>query len=43
MTVYEFEMAIDELLDKALNELSPAAYEKLLDSLSMMIDERMSD
>lgn len=40
MSRYDFESQIDELLDEALNELSPKEYEKLLDSLSIMIEER---
>lgn len=36
-TKYDFESEIDELLDEALNELSPEEYDRLLDSVSMSL------
>ena len=39
-TRYDFDVQIDELLDEALNVLSNQEYEKLLDSVSIMIAER---
>lgn len=36
-TVYDFETAISELIDKALNCLSPEEFEKLKDSVSMIL------
>ena len=39
-TRYDFESVIDELFDEALNKLSPDDYEKLLDSVSMMLADR---
>lgn len=37
MNLYEFENAFEELLDKALNELAPETFDKLLDSISMIV------
>ena len=39
MTVYGFVDMIQELLDQALNELEPDAFEKLLDSVSVMLQD----
>lgn len=36
-TIYDFESAIDELLDEALNELSPKDYQILLDHVDMSL------
>lgn len=38
-TVYDFETAISELMDKALNELSPKEFEALKDKVSTIIAE----
>ena len=38
-TLYEFENAFTELIDEALNVLSPAQFEKLKDSVSMILGE----
>lgn len=40
MSLYDYAMEINDLLDKALNELSPEDYERLLDSVSQMLAER---
>lgn len=40
MTRYDYAANIDELLDKALNELSVTDYEKLLDDIDIMLTER---
>ena len=40
MTRYDYATNIDEILDKALNELSPTDYEQLLDDINMMLAER---
>lgn len=39
MTKYEYENEIQELLDKALNELKPKVFEALLDDISMIISD----
>lgn len=36
-TRYDYEDEINELLDDALNELSPEEYDLLLDHISMML------
>jgi len=36
-TLYEFEVEFEELMDAALNELSPAQFEKFKDSVSMIL------
>lgn len=36
-TRYDYEDKINELLDEALNKLSPEEFEQLLDSISMML------
>ena len=36
-TLYDFEAAISDLLDNALNELPPEQFERLLDSISIML------
>lgn len=38
-TVYDFESAISELMDKALNELSPNEFKDLKDKVSMILAE----
>ena len=38
-TLYEFENAFTELMDEALNVLSPAQFEKLKDSVQMILEE----
>ena len=40
MELYEYTIVIDEVLDKALNNLSAEDYEALLDRISQMIAER---
>ena len=40
MNLYDYVDEIDELLDKALNELSPDDYEALLDKISILLAER---
>ena len=35
--LYEFECAFEELMDTALNVLSPEQFEKLKDSISMIL------
>lgn len=39
MTLYEFDTAFEELMDKAKNELSPNAFEKFLDDISMILPD----
>ena len=39
MTSYEYTNKIQEILDDALNKLSPEAFRKLLDNLSMMLED----
>ena len=36
-TLYDFETEIDDVLDNALNELSPNEYDKLLDYVTMSL------
>lgn len=38
-TLYEFENAFTELMDEALNALSPAQFEKLKDSVQTILEE----
>ena len=38
-TLYEFENAFTELMDEALNALSPTQFEKLKNSVSMILGE----
>lgn len=38
MTSYEATVAFEELIDKALNELSPSAFERFLDDISMIVE-----
>lgn len=42
-TKYEFECAFEELLDNALNTLSPEAFKGLLDSISMIVSDYEDD
>lgn len=37
MTLYEFENAFEELMDRALNDLTPKRFAKFLDDISMMV------
>ena len=37
MTLYEADTAFEELMDKALIELSPKAFAKLLDDIAMIL------
>lgn len=39
MTSYEYVNKISEILDDALNKLSPEAFKRLLDNVSMMIED----
>lgn len=39
MTAYEATVAFEELIDKALNELSPNAFGQFLDNVSMILDD----
>ena len=38
-TLYDFTSAFEELMDEALNELSPAQFDKFKDSVSMILDD----
>ena len=38
-TQYDYECEVEELLDSALNELSPKAFAGLLDSISMILSD----
>lgn len=38
-TLYDFETAFEELMDTALNVLSPEQFEKLKDSVSMILED----
>ena len=38
-TLYEFETAFEELMDDALNKLSPEQFEKFKDSVSMILED----
>lgn len=38
-TRYDFEKSIEELLDEALNTLSPDSFRGLLDSISMILED----
>ena len=38
-TLYDFELAFEELMDKALNDLSPEQFEKFKDSVSMILSD----
>ena len=40
MNLYDYATTIDEILDNALNDLSPEDYESLLDKISQMLAER---
>lgn len=37
MTLYEFDNAFEELMDRALNDLSQKQFAKFLDDISMMV------
>ena len=36
-TLYEYETDFEELMDSALNDLSPSEFNKFLDSISMIL------
>ena len=38
-TLYDFETAFQELMDTALNKLTPNQFEKLKDSISMILED----
>ena len=38
-TLYDFTNAFEELMDEALNELSPESFERFKDSVSMILDD----
>ena len=38
-TLYDFTNAFEELMDNALNELSPAQFDQFKDSVSMILDD----
>lgn len=38
-TLYEFETAFQELMDTALNALSPSQFEQFKDSVSMILSD----
>ena len=38
-TLYEFDLEFEELMDNALSELSPKAFIKFLDDISMIISD----
>ena len=37
MSIYDYEQEIEEILDKALNNLSPEDYEMLLDDIDKLV------
>ena len=39
MTLYEFDEQFTELMDKALNELSPKLFAKFLDDITMILTD----
>lgn len=39
MTRYELDMVFEELLDTALNELSPEEFNKFLDDITMIVSD----
>ena len=43
MNSYEYVCQIEEILDDALNRLTPEAYKRLLDNIVMMCEEKMED
>ena len=38
-TLYDFERAFEELMDNALNKLTPDQFEKFKDSVSMILED----
>ena len=36
-TLYDFDTEFEQLMDRALNELSPKAFDNFLDDISMML------
>lgn len=43
MIIYDYVAKVDDMLDTALNMLTPAEYARLLDLLLTLISERMED
>lgn len=39
MTLYDFTWRFEELMDDALNNLSPKAFKTLVDNISMILDD----
>ena len=39
MSLYEFDRSFEELLDDALNELSPKQFAQFLDDISMILSD----
>ena len=39
VTLYDADNAFEELMDKALNELSPTEFKKFLDDISMIVSD----
>ena len=39
MSLYDFDRRFEELLDDALNELSPKQFEQFLDDISMILSD----
>lgn len=39
MTLYDFDNQFEELMDKAVNELSPKTFKKFLDDISMILSD----
>lgn len=38
-TLYEFETAFEELMDRALNTLTPKAFDNFKDSITMILED----
>lgn len=38
-TLYDFECKFEELMDTALNNLSPSAFERLKDNINMILED----
>lgn len=39
MTLYEFDSAFENLMDKAVNDLSPKQFKRFIDDISMMLSD----
>ena len=39
MTLYEFDNAFEDLMDKAVNDLSPKQFKRFMDDISMMLSD----